>query len=108
MTSCSGKDGKKEKQEAIEISDSLIKNMEVGVARITRVRGEIKLTGKISADQSKQLDVFPLVGGTVKEVSVELGDYVEKDKLMAVIKSGEAAEFEKQIIDAKSNYEVSK
>lgn len=108
LCSCGGKEEKKEKQETVEISDSLIKNMQIGVARYTRVKGEIKLTGKITADQSKQLDVFPLVGGTVKDVNVELGDYVEKDKVMAVLRSGEAADIEKQIIDAKSNYEIAK
>ncbi|MGZ3902835.1 MAG: efflux RND transporter periplasmic adaptor subunit [Bacteroidia bacterium] len=104
--SCTGKTEKKNEENAIDISDSLIKNMSVGVSRITQVRNELKLTGKVVADQSKQLDVFPLVGGAVKNISVELGDYVEKDQVLAIIKSGEAADYEKQMIDAKSNYEV--
>ena len=108
FSSCGDKEEKKEKPVEVEISDSLIKNMTVGTARITRVRSELKLTGKIVADQSKQLEVFPLVGGTAKVVNVEVGDYVEKDKVLAVIKSGEAAEYGKQFIDAKSNYEVAK
>jgi cobalt-zinc-cadmium efflux system membrane fusion protein len=82
--------------------------MTVGVARTTQVRSEIKLTGKIMADQSKQLAVYPLVGGIVKSVSVELGDYVEKDQVLAVIKSADVADFEKQFVEAKSDYENAK
>ncbi len=105
--SCTG-DKKEKKEDVVEISDSLIKNMTVGIARITQVRNELKLTGKIVTDQSKQLQVYPLVGGTVKIVNVELGDYVEKDQVLAIIKSGEAADYEKQFVDAKSNYEIAK
>lgn len=106
--SCSEKKEKKADTGVIEISDSLIKNMTIGVARITSVRSELKLNGKVAADQSKQLEVFPLVGGIAKIVNAELGDYVEKDKVLAVIRSGEAAEYGKEFIDASSNYEVAK
>jgi cobalt-zinc-cadmium efflux system membrane fusion protein len=105
--SCSG-EKKDKKDDSIDISDSLVKNMTVGIARTTQVRSEIKLTGKVVADQSKQLDVFALVGGTVKNVNVELGDYVQKDQVLAVIHSGDVADYEKQFIEASSDYEVAK
>jgi cobalt-zinc-cadmium efflux system membrane fusion protein len=108
FTACTGKIEKKENDQVIEISDTLIRNMTISTAKITQVHNEIKLTGKVVTDQSKQLDVFPLVGGIVKSVNVEIGDYVEKDQLLAVIKSGEVADYEKQFIDAKSNLELSK
>jgi membrane fusion protein, heavy metal efflux system len=107
FASCTG-DKKEKKGNVIEISDSLIKNMTVGIARTTQVRNELKLTGKVVADQSKQIQVYPLVGGTTKSVSVELGDYVEKDQVLAVIKSGEAAGYESEFVAAKSNYEIAK
>ena len=107
FTSCSGNKTEK-KEDVVEISDSLIKGMTVGIARNTQVRNELKLTGKVVADQSKQIEVYPLVGGVVKSVSVELGDYVEKDQILAVIRSADVADFEKQFIDAKSDYESAK
>lgn len=109
LLSCSDeKKNRKEEKAVVEISDTLIKHLSIGLARITQVRSELKLTGKVVADQSKQIPVYPLVGGIVKSVNVELGDYVEKDQVMAVVKSGEAADIEKQITDARSNYEVAK
>ena len=104
---CTHKPEKKE-DAAIEISDSLIKNMTTGIVKITQVHNEIRLTGKVVTDQNKQLEVYPLVGGIVKSISVEMGDYVEKDQVLAVIKSGEVADYEKQFIDSKSNFEVAK
>jgi cobalt-zinc-cadmium efflux system membrane fusion protein len=107
MPSCSG-DKTEKKDDTVEISDSLIKSMTVGVARTTRVRNELKLTGKVIADQNKQIEVYPFVSGVVKSVSVELGDYVEKDQVIAVIRSGDVADYQKQFIDAKSNYDLAK
>lgn len=107
FSSCSNKTTEK-KEDTNEISDSLIKNMTVGIAKTTQVRSEIKLTGKITADQSKQLDVFALVAGTVKEVNAEIGDYVQKDQVLAVIHSGDAADYSRQYIEASSTYEEAK
>ncbi len=106
FSSCKGKTAKKEDTDLI--SDSLIKNMTVGIAKTTQVRSEIKLTGKITADQSKQVDVFALVTGTVKEVNVELGDFVQKDQVLAVIHSGDVADYERQFIEASSTYAEAK
>ncbi len=107
LPSCSGNKTEK-KEDVVEISDSLIKSMTVGIAHTTQVRNELKLTGKIIADQNKQIQVYPFVGGVVKSVSVELGGYVEKDQVLAVIRSADVADFEKQFVEAKSDYESAK
>ncbi len=108
FSSCGEKKEKKDVNAPIVISDSLIQNMTVGIAHTTQVRSELRLTGKIVADQNKQIDIYPLVGGVVKTINAELGDYVQKDQVLAVIKSGEAADFEKQFVESKSNYDVAK
>ena len=107
FSSCAGK--KEKKEVAVdEISDSLIKNMTVGIAKTTQVRSELKLTGKVTANQNKQLNVFALVTGTVKDVNVELGDYVQKDQVLAVIHSGDAADYERQYVEASATFEEAK
>lgn len=107
LSSCSG-DKAEKKDDTVEISDSLIKSMTVGVSKITQVRSELKLTGKIIADQNKQIQVYPFVSGVVKSVNVEVGDYVEKDQVIAIIRSGDVADYQKQFTDAKSNYDLAK
>jgi cobalt-zinc-cadmium efflux system membrane fusion protein len=104
LSSCAEK--KEKKEVAVTISDSLIKNMKIGIAKTMQVRSELTLTGKVMADQSKQIQVYPLVGGIVKSLHVELGDYVEEGQVLAVIRSGEAADYGNQYVSAKSNLQV--
>ena len=42
------------------------------------IEDEYSFYGKISADKNSYIDVYPLVGGNVMSVNVELGDYVKK------------------------------
>jgi cobalt-zinc-cadmium efflux system membrane fusion protein len=108
FASCKGKTVDKDEDSASQLSDTLLKNMTIGIAHTTQVRSELRLTGKITADQSKQIDVFALVTGTVKEVNVELGDYVQKDQVLAVIHSGDVADYERQFVEASSTYAEAK
>ncbi|HWY35589.1 MAG TPA: efflux RND transporter periplasmic adaptor subunit, partial [Nitrosopumilaceae archaeon] len=105
---CSGDKVQKKEDGKIQLSDTLLKTMNIGVTKITQVKSELKLTGKVVANQNNVLEVFPLVGGTVKELSVELGDYVQKGQVLAVFRSGEVADYEKQLTSAQSNLQVAK
>jgi cobalt-zinc-cadmium efflux system membrane fusion protein len=108
FVACSGDKVQKKEDGKIQLSDTLLKTMNIGVTKITQVKSELKLTGKVVANQNNVLEVFPLVGGTVKELSVELGDYVQKGQVLAVFRSGEVADYEKQLTSAQSNLQVAK
>lgn len=47
--------------------------------------------------------MFPVVGGNVTRVFVELGDYVEKGQLLATIQSTEVAGYAKEMEDARND-----
>jgi membrane fusion protein, heavy metal efflux system len=66
------------------------------------VESEITLTGKISFDEDKVARVFPLAGGFVRDLNVELGDYVKKGQTMAIIRSPEIAGFTREGVAAES------
>jgi cobalt-zinc-cadmium efflux system membrane fusion protein len=85
------------------VSDTMLKRIELSPIKIEPVKSYLKLVGKIIADENKLVEVYPLVGGNVAEVNVELGDYVQKGAILAVIRSGEVADFERQLIDAQSD-----
>ncbi len=85
------------------LSDTMLKRTELAVVQIEPVKTSLKLTGKIVPDEDKMVEIFPLVGGNVMDVNVELGEYVEKGKVLAVIRSGEVADYERQMIDAQSD-----
>jgi membrane fusion protein, heavy metal efflux system len=85
------------------LSDTMLKNTKLDTARVSPVKGLLNLNGKIVADENRLVEIFPIVGGNVLEVDAELGDYVKKNQILAVIKSGEVAEYDRQLIDAQSD-----
>jgi cobalt-zinc-cadmium efflux system membrane fusion protein len=57
----------------------------------------------VEADNNKMAHVYPITGGIVAQVNVELGDYVEQGQLLAVVRSSEVADFQRQLLNAKSD-----
>lgn len=70
------------------------------------VMHELLLTGKIGFDEERVIKVFPLAGGIVQRVEVQLGDYVEKGKILAVLSSSDIADLERDFSAAESNLSI--
>ncbi len=82
------------------LTDTMLAHTDFAKAGLQQVTGSLKLYGKITADNSRQAQVFPVVGGSITSVTAELGDYVKQGQILAVIRSGEIAEYERQRQDA--------
>lgn len=78
------------------ISDTMMAKCEFYQAGTDDLKNEIKLFGKISAANNKLAQVYPIVGGVVRSINIELGDYVKQGQLLASIRSGEVASFQKE------------
>lgn len=102
--------GKKEKAvvEQPSINDSIIKSAETAVAVIADDSNEIKLTGKIQANENRTAKVFALVSGKIQTVHAELGDYVKKGQALAVLKSTEVAGASNDLSLSEANVEMAK
>jgi membrane fusion protein, heavy metal efflux system len=87
-------------QQKFVLTDTMMAHTALAKAEIKAVTGALKLYGKVTADNGRQAQVFPVVGGSVSAVNVELGDYVKQGQVLAVIRSSEIADFEKQRLDA--------
>ncbi len=90
---------KKEKKEVVQkfcLTDTLKKNITLGISEKRVVENEIVLSGKITFDEDKIAKVYPLAGGFVQELKANLGDYVQKGQVLAVIRSPEIAGFTSQ------------
>jgi cobalt-zinc-cadmium efflux system membrane fusion protein len=85
------------------LSDTMMSRIHLDTVKMENVISILRLNGKVAADESKMVEVFPFVGGNVMSVDVELGDYVQKGQVLAVIKSGEVADFDRQLIDAEND-----
>ncbi|MFB9862432.1 efflux RND transporter periplasmic adaptor subunit [Rufibacter immobilis] len=88
------------------LTDTLSQLITLDTARLQTVTHQLQLVGKVALDEKKVFKIFPLVGGNVQTVKVELGDYVQKGQVLAVIRSSEVAEFEQQRIAATSALQV--
>lgn len=102
LVACQEKKPVVEDNKAFMLSDTMMKRIELASVVTEPVRSELTLVGKVIADENRVIKVFPLVGGNVENVTVELGDYVRKGQVLATIRSGEVADFERQMIQAQA------
>jgi cobalt-zinc-cadmium efflux system membrane fusion protein len=106
LGSCSKDKKENEQAVAFRLSDTMLSKCEFDLAEEKEVKNELKLFGKIQADNNKEAQVYSIVGGNVVKINVELGDYVKKGQVLAVIRSGEVAAYERDRLDAYGNVAV--
>lgn len=108
VLSCSKKatDEKPQAKKGFELSNTMLNSIALAKVENKYIEDNYNFYGKISADKNSYIDVFPLVGGNVLNVNVELGDYVKKGQVLATIRSTELAEIQKDVSDAKTDLVV--
>ncbi|TDE16525.1 efflux RND transporter periplasmic adaptor subunit [Dyadobacter psychrotolerans] len=102
-TSCNKKKEVQDEVKAFMLSDTMMSRITLDTVKTEMVRNELTLVGKVVPDENQVIKIFPLVGGNVEDVNVELGDNVRKGQKLATIRSGEVADFERQMIQAQSD-----
>lgn len=105
---CNEKKKNAETAQAFVLSDVMLSSTATAIATTSPLKNEISFYGKITADNNKMIDIYPIVGGNVTKVYVELGDYVIKGQILATIQSTEVASFEKDLDDAGNDVIVNK
>ncbi len=85
-----------------KILDSLINQSQLTPVVSLPVINILDLTGKISMDENRSARIFPLAGGIVVNVAVEVGDQVSKGQLLATIKSPELIDAQKEYKNAEA------
>ena len=108
LGSCKSEPKADETEKGFVLSNKMLSSTTTAAATMQPVKNELSFYGKITADNNKMIEVFPVVGGNVTKVYVELGDYVTKGQLLATIQSTEVASFEKELDDAKNDVLVAK
>ncbi len=100
--SCKEEVKQTEVRKSFVMSNKMVSTTTIVAAKMDFVKNQLNFYGKITADNNKMIEVYPVVGGNVTKVYVELGDYVQKGQLLATIRSTEVAGFEKELDDAKN------
>ncbi|MDB5233956.1 MAG: transporter [Hymenobacter sp.] len=108
LAGCSKPEAKEEEKKGFRLSDTMMQQIVLDTVRERPVQDELVLTGEIQSDGDKTVKVYPLVGGVVERLNVQLGDKVTKGQLLAVIKSGEIADVQNQTTAATSDLDIAK
>ena len=108
LAGCSKPEVKEEKKEGFRLSDTMMQQIVLDTVRLRPVQDELVLTGEIATDGDKTVKVYPLVGGVVEQLKVQLGDKVTKGQILAVIKSGEIADVQNQTTTANTDLDIAR
>lgn len=108
LSGCGEKNQQTDARESYVVPDSIMKTITIDTALIGEKLNAVSLTGMVDFNQEKQVNLFPLVSGNVEEVKVELGDYVKKGQVLAVVRSSEMAGYTNSLTDAETNLTVAK
>lgn len=104
LISCKDQKEKNDNEkESFVLSDTMLKSTHIAKVTQMPLRSQLEFYGKITADNNKLIEIYPVVGGSVQKVYVELGDYVHKGQLLATIRSTEVAGYEKDLTDAQND-----
>lgn len=106
FTACTSAPAPTPNATAFTLSDTMLQRIRLDTVKLLPVESVIALNGRIAPDDNSLASVYPIVGGQVLQVPVELGDRVTKGQTLAVIRSSEVADLERRMIKAHSEHEV--
>jgi cobalt-zinc-cadmium efflux system membrane fusion protein len=95
-------------KQAYIIPDSLLKTLTIDSVKQGELINAITLTGQVDFNQEKEVNIFPLISGNVQDAKAQLGDYVTKGQVLAIVKSSEMAGYSNNLIIAQTNVTATK
>lgn len=106
LLGCTGQPAPSPDAQAFTLSDTMMARIGLDTVRMAPVENTVELNARITPDDARLASVYPIVGGQVTAVDVELGDPVHKGQPLAVIRSSQVAKLQRKLIDAQSDVEV--
>jgi cobalt-zinc-cadmium efflux system membrane fusion protein len=104
--------GKKEEQTIPEETADLklkkenMQHITVDTVKLIHADEDFNVVGEISFDEDNVVRIYPIVSGSVEDVKVSLGDYVQKGQLLATIVSTDISQYQRDFNVAKSSFET--
>jgi cobalt-zinc-cadmium efflux system membrane fusion protein len=87
----------------LELSSHTQSELTLATATSETVQNVLMLTGKVMPYEEHQVKISPLVDGIIEKLSANLGDFVQKGKVLAIVRSTDVADLENQSISSKSD-----
>lgn len=90
----------------ITLTSEQMKEMRVAPVELVPIHEEFTAVGTVSFDENNVVRIYPIVSGSVDQVHVSLGDYVQRGHLLATILSTDITTFQRDYNVAKADQEV--
>jgi cobalt-zinc-cadmium efflux system membrane fusion protein len=90
------------------IPDSLLKTLNIDTVQTRPLVNTIRFTGMVDVNQDNQVNIFPLVSGIARDIKVQLGDYVNANKVLGTVTSSEMAGYSNSLVVAQTNVTATK
>lgn len=87
----------------LELSEHTKNELSIAPAVSDNVENSLVLTGKVMPFEERQVKVSPLVDGIIEKLSANLGDYVKRGQVLAIVHSTDVADIENQKISSKTD-----
>ncbi len=109
IQSCTGKNEKPaDETRKYVIPDSLLKTLRIDTVQTMPLVSTISFTGMVDVNQDNQVNIFPLVSGNVRDIKVQLGDYVSAGQILGTVSSSEMANYSSSLTIAQANVAATK
>lgn len=88
--------------EKFAITDSLLNRLLIDTVQQANSKADLIFSARITANEDRKSELFPMVSGLVNRVNVRLGDQVNTGQTLATVTSSEMAGFDKEVIAARA------
>lgn len=86
--------------ERFEVTDSLISRLLIDTVKQSNNGTNLNFSARITANEERKAEIFPMVSGSVDKVPARLGDKVSIGQVLAIVSSAEMAGFDKDVISS--------
>lgn len=90
----------------IKLTDEQLKQISIEPVEESSFSEEFSAVGEVSFDENNVVRIYPIVSGSVDKVNVSLGDYVQRNQLLATLLSTDISTFQRDYNVAKADLEV--
>ncbi len=91
---------------SITLTIEQMKEMKLTPVEKIPIQEEFTAVGEVSFDENNVVRIYPIVSGSVDQVYVSLGDYVQRGQLLSTILSTDITSFQRDYNVAKADQEV--
>jgi cobalt-zinc-cadmium efflux system membrane fusion protein len=92
--------------EKFAVTDSLINRLQIDTVQQSSNKTDLIFSAKITEDQERKSEIFPMVSGHLRQVNVKIGDRVGSGQTLATMTSSEMAGFDKEAIAGKAELQT--